>query len=618
MNNFSKLPALLTCALLFAVTGGRLTASDPPAEQPGSDGSVSRVVLYRGQALITRQVKLAGAPGSREVVVTGLPNSIVAGSLYAESTSQLEVRAVRFRQRSVGQEPRDEVRRLDAEIADVQSALALNGKKTELAVQKIAFLDQLQGFVAPTAHLELSHGVLNSDTLKQLTQFSFEQRNVIAEEQVNLDKERQQLNDRLQLLQRSRGELTSTAQRTVNEAVLFVEKLAGGEQDVELNYLVENCGWSPTYTFRASDDRARVLVEYNALIQQLSGEDWAGVHLTLSTASPALSASGPSLAPFNISLVGQEQSAQPPAAVRDGSQLSLSYAENRAQQQAANQQLGSLVDFQSKTSVNWSLNKLAYDNQQMELANSMEALSTIFEDGNTDDTPSLSYELAGPVSLASRSDQQMVRIFRGDLSSQFFHVATPLLSSYVYREAEIHNVSDFDFLAGPATVYIDNRFVGRAEIPTVAQGEIFVLGFGSDAQVRARRELVEKTEGVQGGNKEVKMQYRVVIENYKATDVRVRVLDRLPFTNRASDIRVTPGEPTIPLSSDPTYQRRERPKNILRWDVNVPAEASGEKAFEIRYAFTLDYDRNFAISGTSNDPSDIREFQQLERMRQKL
>ena len=43
---------------------------------------------------------------------------------------------------------------------------------------------------------------------------------------------------------------------------------------------------------RSGADRKQVRVEYNALIQQLTGEDWTDVTLTLSTASPALERRG--------------------------------------------------------------------------------------------------------------------------------------------------------------------------------------------------------------------------------------------------------------------------------------------------------------------------------------
>ena len=117
-----------------------------------------------------------------------------------------------------------------------------------------------------------------------------------------------------------------------------------------------------------------------------------------------------------------------------------------------------------------------------------------------------------------------------DLDSEFYHVATPVLTSYVFREAELLNDSGQDLLAGPITVYLDGRYVGRTEIPTVARGEVFVVGFGADPQLRARRELAEKSEGTQGGNRELSITYRLVVENFKQDAMAVRIFDRLPHS----------------------------------------------------------------------------------------
>src|SRR5690606_22489772 len=116
---------------------------------------------------------------------------------------------------------------------------------------------------------------------------------------------------------------------------------------------------------------------------------------------------------------------------------------------------------------------------------------------------SIVYELKTPVSLASRADQQLVRILQAEMPSSFYHVATPLLTNSVYREAEVTNDVAEDLLGGPVQVYLDGRFVGRGELPTIARGETFVVGFGADPQLRASRELAAKTESVQGGNREM-------------------------------------------------------------------------------------------------------------------
>lgn len=612
-----QLTTLASLLVGLAVTLMPLTARGEDQDSAGA-GRVVRVTLYRGQALVTRSIVAGGPAGSRELVVTDLPLNIVDGSLYAEALDKIEVRAVRLRQRAVGEEPREEVRKLDEQILSVGEALSLNQKKQELTARKMQYLDQLDTFVAPTAQVELSKGVLNADTLKQMTEYSFAQRTAIAEEQIALATEQRQLNEQLQLLERQKAELTNGSQRTVNEAVLFIEKQGEGDQKVELSYLVNGCGWSPAYTVRAGNDPSKIEVEYNALIQQMTGEDWSGVTLTLSTASPALSAAGPNLAPFYVSLTSPAQEGQVTMdAIAAVGQVSEQYRASKMAQSEVQIQLRNVVAFADKTRLSWSMNRSAGDIQGIELACPSDVVASVVTESNVDEGPSLSYELPSAVSLASRNEQQMVRILKQPLASSFYHVATPVLSSYVYREAEIRNESEIDLLGGPVTVYVDGRFVGRAEIPTVAQGETFIVGFGADAQLRARRELVEKTEGVQGGNKEMKMHYRVTVENYKAQAVPVRLYDRLPHSNRASDVRVSLDAPDIGLSTDPVYVRSERSKGILRWDVDVPAGATGEKAFEILYNFKLDYDRNYALTTIADQPTLLQEFEQLERIRMK-
>ncbi len=617
MNRSST--AICLTLILCSVFSTEMAAFSDEQEPSSTAGKVTRVTLYRGQALITRAISLSGAAGSRELIVTDLPPNIVDGSLFAEAPDKIEVRAVRLRQRAVGEEPREEVRKLDEQILSTSEAIALNQKKQELTGRKIQYLDQMDGFVAPTSQVELSKGVLNADTLHQLTKFSFEQRTAIAEEQINLATEQRQLGEKLQLLERQKAELTSGSQKTVNEAVLFVEKQADGDQVVELNYLVNGCGWSPTYTIRAGSENDKVEVEYNALIQQITGEDWSGVTLALSTASPTLSAAGPSLAPFYVSLVAGEAANQQVAtdSISITSQISQQYRTSKMAQNEAQVQLGNVIAFKDKTRLNWAMNRSAGDIQGIELACASDVIASVVTESGVDEGPSLSYSLPNVVSLASRNEQQTVRILKRDLTSSFYHMATPVLSTYVFREAEIRNESDIDLLGGPVTVYVENRFVGRAEIPTVAQGESFVVGFGADAQVRTHREMVEKTEGVQGGNREMKMRYRVTVENYKNQPVNVRLYDRLPYSARASDVRVSIDDPKVALSIDPAYARSERTKGILRWDVEVPAAATGEKAYEMGYSFKLDYDRNFALATSADQPTLLDEFEQMERNRMK-
>jgi hypothetical protein len=99
------------------------------------------VTLYRGQALVTRTVPLEGPKGASEVVVADIPEQVVADSLYAEGGEGVEVRAVRYRARAVGQEPREEVRKLDAAIEDINEKMQANKKNQEVLAKRAAYLD---------------------------------------------------------------------------------------------------------------------------------------------------------------------------------------------------------------------------------------------------------------------------------------------------------------------------------------------------------------------------------------------------------------------------------------------------------------------------------------------
>ena len=79
-----------------------LAAAGPAAgETTQATGKLDAVTVYRGQAMITRLVEMGGPAGLREMVVTDLPESVLPGSIFAESADGLEVRSVRYRVRPV-------------------------------------------------------------------------------------------------------------------------------------------------------------------------------------------------------------------------------------------------------------------------------------------------------------------------------------------------------------------------------------------------------------------------------------------------------------------------------------------------------------------------------------
>jgi hypothetical protein len=171
----------------------------------------------------------------------------------------------------------------------------------------------------------------------------------------------------------------------------------------------------------------------------------------------------------------------------------------------------------------------------------------------------------------------------------------PLITTQVYRLADLVNKSKLVILPGEATMYIDSEFVGQMGLPLVAVGEPFTVGFGVDPQLQVKRQLVDKAQTIQGGNQMLRFEYKSLVNNFKNEKVKLQVWDRLPKAdNDAVNINITKTTPE--LSKDATYLKGPRTQNLLRWDVMVEPNANGEKALTIQYEFKMEFDRQMTIS----------------------
>jgi len=598
--------AVLVCFLAGAVSLSALAADALQVK-----GTVDEVTVYRGQALVTRLVKVPGPAGLREIVVTDLPDRVLPGSIYAESADGLEIRSVRYRVRPVSQDVREEVRKLDAQIRELQDKLQAAERATQLISEHKAYLKKLEQFVAPTANVELSKGVLDAETLVALTKFLFEQRQALTQEELKLSMEQRDLKERLAVLQRERNLLTGGSARTVREAVVFVNVQRQGGGALRLRYLVDQATWWPSYNIRTDVERKGVVVEYNASIRQMSGEEWPDVVMTLSTATPSLVAKAPELAPLKIRLTAAKAPKAGVAVAQDYKAIRQQIRSRRAQAEAGRlqfavragqveaatgrrQRLEGRDELKKADAV---LNELAGQEQILELlARGRVVTSARPTRAKPHEGVSVTYRLAGRTSLPSRADQQLIQIASLAMKARFYKVAQPVLTSYVYDEALVTNQSAMVLLAGPVSAFVAGEFVGHGQIPTVAAGETFTVGFGIDSSLRASRTLVSRSEKVQGGNRIVTSTYRLSVENFSAEPAAVRLMDRLP-TAKESEIDVTLTSTGKELSSDPAYLQTQRKKGILRWDVEVPPQAIGPKAFTLDYEFVLEYDKQMSIAG---------------------
>ena len=603
------------------------------AEPVTTDGRLTEVTVYQGQALVTREIDIDSAEGLLEIVVTGLPESVLAGSLFAEPEGEVQVRSVRYRARPIEADVREEVRELDQLIQEVSDKLSAIVEERTVLNERKAYLDKLKEFSAVTSQTELKNGVLNAETIKDLTEFVFSERDEISQRELELAQDERAQNREMELLKRKRDTIAQGSARTVREAVVFINAPEAGPAKIRLSYLVSNATWNPSYNLRATEARDEISIEYNASIQQMSGEDWNDVQMVLSTATPSLVAKAPRLEPLSIKLgsptpataqpevaenyrlmrenianISKARGQQAVAQAADGANAPADALFGQAVGEAVQSRgrsaaggaaggLGSWSFAEQTRSIDSELNTYARQLQLMDFNNSLSALRQEDEKAaNGVEGVSVSYRLANSTSLPSRSDRQLIQIASVPLEGEFYRIATPVLTSFVYEEAKLTNTSDQVFLAGPVATFLGGEFVGRGDLPTVAIGESFTVGLGIDSSLKANRKLVKKDERTQGGNRLVDFVYELSLENFGDEPVEVRLLDRLPTVGE-NDIKVTLVKSDEELSKDDDYQQTDRKEGILRWGIEVPARAIGPEKKSLQYTMQIEYDKQLSIEG---------------------
>jgi hypothetical protein len=566
----------------------------------GTVGTISNVIVYRGQALVTRMIELELPAGGSQIVVQKLPEAIVSESLYAQVRGGATVSSVRYRERAVEEDTREEVKQLDAEIEKVETMVRHAKAKRDLIFSHINALGKLIDFTVAAENKDLNHGILQFEPLQKIIEFTETKHTEHNEEILKLGDEIHELQKQLGLLQRKRKELRAGRSRTEREAVLFVNNPQAGKVVIELSYLVNEASWLPQYNLRANPEQTIVFVEYDAVIHQASGEDWNNVSLWLSTAQPTTAASPPALEAMEVRVAPTaaqewEMKKEAPEGDKLGMLAGGRYRDLTGQFQQLQKSRSEMA--RKGKAAQTELNVAAVSSQMMELTADKDAvryIQTAAKEYARTEGVSVTYALAGPITMPSRSDQQLVNIASFKNKADFLMLATPLLTDYVYLQADIVNDSDVIMLAGPVSMYRNDEFVGKGSIELVTIGEKFTAGFGVDSQIKILREFKDKKIETLWGNRVESYDYRLAINNYKNTKVKLRLLERIPYT-KDEKLEIINFKTDTSLSTDPEYLRTDRQKGILRWDLNLEPNTTGPKATIVTYSYAMKYSNELQI-----------------------
>jgi len=322
---------------------------------------------------------------------------------------------------------------------------------------------------------------------------------------------------------------------------------------VELSYLVSHANWTPSYSIRSNAEGNSINIDYDAEISQSTGEDWTDVSITLSTAKPQRFAKPPMPSPWYVE-------------VREPVEGVLRKVANLEMQPSAmrSRSSGVAADMLALRSV---VAESAYIDEASKAA-------AVIGDG-----PVVNFLLPRTLVVPSNSKEtQTTSIATIEVESELFRLAVPMMTEDVFIRSEVTNNSPYILLPGMASIFHGSDYVGKSSLATVTPNETFPIDLGIDPSIIATRTLQEKTTsstGLFASGKQTIFDYRIEISNGHDEPVEIRVWDRMPISqDEETDISIK--NESQPLSTNATYLETQRPLGLLRWDLNAPANSTGE------------------------------------------
>uniref|UniRef100_C6E6E0 Mucoidy inhibitor MuiA family protein n=1 Tax=Geobacter sp. (strain M21) TaxID=443144 RepID=C6E6E0_GEOSM len=548
-----KTRTICSCLLLVLCSPFALSAQTTSLE---AGSAIRSVTVFSDRAQVTRKATLSLKAGTNLVSFDNLPQVLDEDSLRAvgKGTAPARIAGITVKRVFLDRARDQRVRELEDEIATLTRQVeSIEAKRKALASQR-AFIDSIRVGWSERISKELSAGKPTSAELGEAVRFVGDNVGKVEQQLYEAEAAKKPLNEKIAALRKELEQNLAHRHREVKSAQVAIEAERDLKFDLDLSYLVSQATWEPLYDVRLGPDGKEAELVYRAQVAQKTGENWPGVKLSLSTAAPEVGGGAPELSPWHISFYEPRP---------------MTYA-GRAMKEMAPPALAPMAA---------GAYPLDAREDRVEQA---QPLTSDVAQGQT----SVLFQVVQPVDVPADGTRAGSIIASEKVPVSAEYLTVPKLSPRVYLKSKVRNKTPYPLLAGEANIFNDATFVGKSRLKAVSSGEEFDLYFGSDDQVKVKREAarVAKKAGLISGNN---VTYHVVIEleNFKKREVAVTLLDQQPLPSNAEiKVKLEDAEPR------PSSTKED---GTLEWKLNL---APGEKK-KISYDIVIEYPKGRELAG---------------------
>jgi len=506
-------------------------------------------VFRKGQTTINHDVKV--------LVFEGLPATLIDRSLRisGKGSARLKFQGVEVLKKYLESEQLPEVKKIREEIKAVETEInKIKGWEAVLDSQE-RFLNSFSNVYSNQTARDLASGRPDLSGLDKFLDYLSTRLQTI---QKTRQENAQQLTEnqaRLESLKKKLNEIMPARAKEEKDVKVLVEVSQTGRFEVEFSYFVAPASWKPAYTMRLLPESAEVELTNVALVSQKTAENWDEVKLTLSTTQPEVLTMPMELEPWYLN---------------DDTLIPLPL-EERIKFKMARPQMLSQEETASE-----------FEEATVEKTAESETAETVENWG------AVSFDIKTPWTIPGDGVERRVPVALEKLATSFDYLTIPKIQETVFLRARVNNTLGYPLRPGKVDLFTGQDFTGNGYLKYVPAGDEFKLVFGSDPQVKVKRELVKKEKGKAGAFKnsqKVSLAYRITLENLRNRPVEVELVDQIPVSQTRSilvkDIKITP------------RPDKQDEKGIISWKVMLEPG----KKLEFNLSFSVEYPVGFELPG---------------------
>ncbi len=544
---------LLAAAALLVISSG------PASPNPGDSRVSSRIVratVYTDRGMVTREAKADVTPGLRQITLGGLSPLLQDQSVRVSAAGSAQAKILEVRVDRVFLDTVSAARikpLLQARKSLNDEIRVLNDRLAVLTHQR-DFLNKITIASQESIARELRTQKPSAEDWGKLLGFFDAEFSKLDAESRQIEDKRTTLQQKLEAVEKELASAGGNPEKTEKLITIAFDVQRGGSLAIEASYLISQAGWTPTYDIRVSSADTVVELTYSAFVRQNTGEDWKDIGLTLSTSQPSLGGAPPELQPWYVSVLER------PKGVMEGA-LTMTEEAPAAKDAARMMRKDRPIPAGAAAPA-----PVAYNTAEVR-----ESLT------------SASFPIAGASTVPADNADHRVTVMIAPLGGSFSHSAVPKLQAEAFFKAALHNSTDYPFLPGPMSVYVDNGFVSTSRLPAVMPGEKFDAFLGADNGVHIERKLLNRVTDISGlFSKTRKTRYEILIiaENRKKKAQTLSLRENVPVSQdervKVEIILPRPEEATPDAGGIITWQLRlapgERKEVRVQYSIEAPVD----------------------------------------------